>query len=74
MEERRQATGGGARPLGPIRIGQGEGANKKLTKLGGGIVTAGELVKDICPRGNNNIVIYISLCHDKCLLFMLELY
>ena len=28
----------------------------------------------ICPRGNNKVVIYISLYHDKCLLFMLELY
>ena len=32
------------------------------------------LVKEICPRGNNKVVIYISLYHDKCLLFMLELY
>ena len=31
-------------------------------------------VKKICPRGNNKVVIYISLYHDKCLLFMLELY
>ena len=31
-------------------------------------------VKEICPRGNNKVVIYISLYHDKCLLFMLELY
>ena len=34
----------------------------------------GTYVKEICPRGNNKIVIYISLYHDKCLLFMLELY
>ena len=32
------------------------------------------LVKEICPRGNNKVVNYISLYHDKCLLFMLELY
>ena len=32
------------------------------------------LVKEICPRGNNKVDIYISLYHDKCLLFMLELY
>ena len=25
-------------------------------------------------RGNNEVVIYISLYHDKCLLFTLELY
>ena len=31
-------------------------------------------VKEICPRGNNKVVICISLYHDKCLLFMLELY
>ena len=31
-------------------------------------------VKEIYPRGNNKVVIYISLYHDKCLLFMLELY
>ena len=38
---------------------------------------AGEIdtphLKEICPRGNNK-VLYISLYHDKCLLFMLELY
>ena len=33
-----------------------------------------EYLKEICPRGNNKVVIYISLYHDKCLLFMLELY
>ena len=33
-----------------------------------------KLLKEICPRGNNKVVIYISLYHDKCLLFMLELY
>ena len=32
------------------------------------------LLKEICPRGNNKVVIYISLYHDKCLLFMLEMY
>ena len=31
-------------------------------------------MKEICPRGNNKVVIHISLYHDKCLLFMLELY
>ena len=31
-------------------------------------------VKEICPRGNNKVVIYISLYHHKCLLFILELY
>ena len=31
-------------------------------------------MKEICPRGNKKVVIYISLYHDKCLLFMLELY
>ena len=30
-------------------------------------------VKEICPSGNNK-VLFISLYHDKCLLFMLELY
>ena len=30
-------------------------------------------MKEICPRGNK-VVIFISLYHDKCLLFMLELY
>ena len=33
-----------------------------------------DVLKEICPRGNNKVVIYISLYHDKCLLFMLELY
>ena len=49
----------------------GRGANKKPMKLGGGIVTAAELgggredektqgrwVKEICPRGNNKVIIY----------------
>ena len=31
-------------------------------------------LKEICPRGNNKVVIYIYLYHDKYLLFMLELY
>ena len=34
----------------------------------------GGFLKEICPRCNNKVVIYISLYHDKCLLFMLELY
>ena len=25
-------------------------------------------VKEICPRGNNKVVIYISLYHDKCFI------
>ena len=29
-------------------------------------------LKEICPRGNNKVVIYIFLYHDKCLLFMLD--
>ena len=33
-----------------------------------------KIMKEICPRGNNKVVIYIPLYHDKCLLFMLELY
>ena len=32
------------------------------------------LMKEICPRGNNKVVILYFLTHDKCLLFMLELY
>ena len=31
-------------------------------------------VKEICPRGNNKVIIYFLTYHDKCLLFMLELY
>ena len=31
-------------------------------------------LKEICPRGNNKVVIYISVYHDKCFLSMLELY
>ena len=31
-------------------------------------------LKEICPRGNNKVVILYFLIHDKCLLFMLELY
>jgi len=38
------------------------------------IICSPTVLKEICPRGNNKVVIYISLYHDKCLLFMLELY
>ena len=31
-------------------------------------------MKEICPRGNNKVVILYFLVHDKGLLFMLELY
>ena len=31
-------------------------------------------LKEICPRGNNKVVILYFLIHDRCLLFMLELY
>ena len=31
-------------------------------------------LKEIFPRGNNKVVILCFLIHDKCLLFMLELY
>jgi hypothetical protein len=31
-------------------------------------------LKEICPRGNNKVVILYYLIHDKGLLFMLELY
>ena len=33
-----------------------------------------EKLKEICPRGNNKVVILYFLIHDKVLLFMLELY
>ena len=45
---------------------------KKLTRRF--VVPRGNNVKEICPRGNTKVVIYIFLYHDKCLLFMLELY
>ena len=32
------------------------------------------LLKEICPRGNNKVVILYFLIYDKGLLFMLELY
>ena len=31
-------------------------------------------LKEICPRGNNKVVILYFLIHDKGLLFMLEFY
>ena len=34
----------------------------------------GLYLKEICPRGNNKVVILYFLIHDKGLLFMLELY
>jgi hypothetical protein len=33
-----------------------------------------KLVKGICPRGNNKVVIIIFHVYDKCLFLMLELY
>ena len=50
----------------PILVGY-HGASSKHARRSGA-------VKEICPRGNNKVVIYISLYRDKCLLFMLELY
>ena len=32
------------------------------------------VLMEICPRGNNKVVILYFLIHDKGLLFMLELY
>ena len=32
------------------------------------------ILKEICPRGNNKVVILYFLIHDEGLLFMLELY
>jgi hypothetical protein len=32
------------------------------------------IVKGICPRGNNKVVIIIFHGYDKCLFLMLELY
>jgi hypothetical protein len=32
------------------------------------------LVKGICPRGNNKVVIILFRVHNRCLFFMLELY
>ena len=31
-------------------------------------------VKEMCPRGNNKVIIYIFLYRDKYLLFIVELY
>jgi hypothetical protein len=33
-----------------------------------------DLLKGICPRGNNKVVIIIFHVYDKCLFLMLELY
>ena len=38
------------------------------------ILQMADKLKEICPRGNNKVIIYISLYHDTSLLFMLELY
>jgi hypothetical protein len=35
---------------------------------------AESLLKGICPRGNNKVVIIIFQVYDKCLFLMLELY
>ena len=48
------------------------GGDKELVV--NGYIDASGRLKEICPRGNNKVVIYICLYHDKCLLFMLELF
>ena len=48
-----------------------DGEESQLTHMA---TTIWLLKKEICPRDNNKVVIYISLYHDKCLLFMLEFY
>jgi hypothetical protein len=32
------------------------------------------VMKGICPRGNNKVVIILFRVHNRCLFFMLELY
>ena len=51
-----------------------EGAAARLKERFEDILAKKEEVKEICPRCNNKVVIYISLYHDKCFLFMLDLY
>ena len=58
-----------APPGGATREAQLTRARQEAQARPGGLC-----LKEICPRGNNKVVIYISLYHDKCLLFMLELY
>jgi hypothetical protein len=36
--------------------------------------SSGSLLKGICPRGNNKVVIILFRVHNRCLFFMLELY
>ena len=50
-----------------------ERRNRTLIDMVRSMMSLTDLLKEICPRGNNKVVIYISLYHDKC-LFMLELY
>ena len=50
------------------------GLHLKQCGLVSQLTPPGTQLKEICPRGNNKVVIYITLYHDKCLLFMLELY
>ena len=38
------------------------------------IVTSKKQLKEICPRGNNKVLILYFLIHDKGLLFMLKSY
>ena len=49
-------------------VASSEGANELMAQI------RRQDMKEMCPRGNNKVVIYISLYRDKCLLFMLELY
>jgi hypothetical protein len=45
-----------------------------LDELGGLMSKVTILLKRICPRGNNKMVIILFHLYDKCSILMLELY
>ena len=71
-----------ARPLTLSAVPPRDAAALPSTRVAGGVASMHaayeeedeRVLKEICPRGNNKVVIYISLYHHKYLLFMLELY
>ena len=65
---------GGGPPWAHEIGGAPRGCGRALHPRGHMVRPPGVFLKEICPRGNNKVVIYISLYHDKCLLFMLEFY
>ena len=51
-----------------------QASKKSLSRPNVKLLLGMNILKEICPRGNNKVVILYFLIHDKGLLFMLKLY